>query len=273
MSSRSVELSLEDGVAHLTLTRPRAGNAINDSFVTELREHAEALATRPEARVVVLSGRGANFCVGGDLAYFATLDDDVEAVIRSLADDFHAGVMALLTLDAPLIAVVQGAAAGGGLSLVCAADLVLAAESSRFTMAYTAAGLSPDGGGSWFLPRVVGLRLATEMLLTNRRLSAAEAKAVGIVTEVVTDAELDSAATGLARRIAAGPTGAFGSVKRLLRASATSSLAEQLDAEAAEIARNASLPDGREGVAAFLAKRRPRFGGDAPPLARARTAE
>jgi 2-(1,2-epoxy-1,2-dihydrophenyl)acetyl-CoA isomerase len=127
-------------------------------------------------------------------------------------------------------------------------------------MAYTAAGLSPDGGGSWFLPRLVGLRLATEMLLTNRRLSATEAEAKGIVTEVIADSELDAAAEKLARQIAAGPAAAFGSVKRLLQASGTNSLSGQLEAEAVEIARNASLPDGREGVAAFLQKRRPRFG-------------
>jgi 2-(1,2-epoxy-1,2-dihydrophenyl)acetyl-CoA isomerase len=262
MSSSAVELTVEEGVALLTLARPQAGNAIDDSLVAELREHAESLSSRHDARVVVLSGRGENFCVGGDLAYFASLGDNVEVAMRGLAGDFHVAVAALVALDAPLIAVVRGAAAGGGLSLVCAADLVLAAESARFTMAYTGAGLSPDGGGSWFLPRVVGLRLATEMLLTNRRLSAAEAKAAGIVTEVIADSELEPAAEELAKRIAAGPTAAFGSVKRLLQASATSTLAEQLEAEAAEIARNASLPDGREGVAAFLEKRRPRFGAE-----------
>jgi 2-(1,2-epoxy-1,2-dihydrophenyl)acetyl-CoA isomerase len=260
VSSASVELAVDNAVARLTLVRPAAGNAINPSFVAELRHHAESLAARPDVRVVVLSAQGENFCVGGDLAYFATLGDDVELAIRGLADDFHAGITALLELDAPLIAVVQGAAAGGGLSLVCAADLALAAESARFTMAYTGAGLSPDGGGSWFLPRVVGLRLATEMLLTNRRLTAIEAKQAGIVTDVIADSELDAATDALADRLAAGPTRAFGSVKRLLRASATSSLAEQLEAEATEIARNASLPDGREGVGAFLQKRRPRFG-------------
>jgi 2-(1,2-epoxy-1,2-dihydrophenyl)acetyl-CoA isomerase len=209
----------------------------------------------------VLSAEGKNFCVGGDLDYFMALGDDVELAIRGLADEFHAAITALLELDAPLLAVVRGAAAGGGLSIVCAADLVLAAESARFTMAYTGAGLSPDGGGSWFLPRVIGFRRATEMLLTNRRLTAAEAKDAGIVTDVVADAEFDAAAEILGNRLAAGPTQAFGSVKRLLRASATSTLAEQLEAEAAEIAYNAAQPDGHEGIAAFVEKRRPRFGG------------
>lgn len=260
MSSASVELTVERGVARLTLVRPEAGNAINPSFVAELRQHAESLTELPDLRVVVLSGQGDNFCVGGDLDYFATLGDEIALAVRGLADDFHAGITTLLELDAPLIAVVRGAAAGGGLSIVCAADLVLAAESARFTMAYTGAGLSPDGGGSWFLPRVVGFRRATEMLLTNRRLTAVEAKHAGIVTDVVADSELDAATETLADRLAAGPTQAFGSVKRLLRGSATSTLAEQLEAEAAEIACNAALPDGLEGVAAFLQKRRPRFG-------------
>jgi 2-(1,2-epoxy-1,2-dihydrophenyl)acetyl-CoA isomerase len=259
VSGTSVELSVDAGVARLTLARPEAGNAIDPSLVTGLRAHAESLADRPDVRVVLLSGRGANFCVGGDLAYFSTLGDDVEVALLRLADDFHAGIAALRGLDAPVIAVVRGAAAGGGLSLACASDLVLAAESARFTMAYTRAGLSPDGGSSWFLPRVVGFRLATEMLLTNRLLSAAEAKAAGIVTEVIPDDELDAAAVELAARLAAGPTAAFGSVKRLLQASATTTLAEQLDAEAREIARNAALPDGREGVMAFLEKRQAQF--------------
>jgi 2-(1,2-epoxy-1,2-dihydrophenyl)acetyl-CoA isomerase len=259
MSAMSVELSVEAGIARLMLARPQAGNAIDPSLVTGLRAHAESLTDRPDVRAVLLSGHGANFCVGGDLAYFSTLGGEVEAALLELADDFHAGIAALRALDAPVVAVVRGAAAGGGLSLVCASDVVLAAESARFTMAYTRAGLSPDGGASWFLPRVVGLRLATEMLLTNRLMSAAEAKDAGIVTDVIADDELDGAAEALSARLAAGPTRAFGSVKRLLQASATTTLAEHLEAEAREIARNAALPDGREGVMAFIEKRQALF--------------
>jgi 2-(1,2-epoxy-1,2-dihydrophenyl)acetyl-CoA isomerase len=260
MSATGVELTIDAGIARVTLARPEAGNAIDPSLVAALRVHAESLADRPDVRVVLLRGQGANFCVGGDLAYFSSLGDNVDVALLGLADDFHAGIAALLGLDAPAIAVVQGAAAGGGLSLACAADLVLAAESARFTMAYAGAGLSPDGGASWFLPRVVGLRLATEMLLTNRLLSAADAKDAGIVTQVIADHELDAAAEALASRLAAGPTRAFGSIKRLLQSSATSQLSDQLDAEAREIAQNAASADGREGVNAFLEKRKPRFG-------------
>jgi 2-(1,2-epoxy-1,2-dihydrophenyl)acetyl-CoA isomerase len=260
MLTKDISLAVDHGIARLNLARPDAGNALNDRVIAQLLGHAETLASRDDVRVVVLSGQGRNFCVGGDLAYFARIDD-IEPEILGLATDFHAAIDALRGLDAPLVAGVQGAAAGGGLSLACACDLVIAAESARFTMAYTAAGLSPDGGASWFLPRIVGLRLATEMLLTNRVLSAAEAAAAGIVTTVVPDDTLDAEVDALAARLRAGATGAYGSVKRLLQRSATASLREQLEAEARAIATNAASPDGREGVAAFLAGRPPVFDG------------
>jgi 2-(1,2-epoxy-1,2-dihydrophenyl)acetyl-CoA isomerase len=259
MTSADVELTVENGVARLTLARPTAGNAINRSFVAQLRAHAEELHEHPDVRVVLLTAQGRNFCVGGDLRYFAGIDD-IEPELRELADDFHAGIVALRELDAPVIAAVRGAAAGGGMSLACSCDLVLAADSARFTMAYTAAGLSPDGGATWFLPRIVGWRTATELMLTNRVLSAAEAAAAGIVTSVVSEPTLEAEADALAERLARGPRCAFAAVKRLLRVSAAATLADQLDAEAGAIAANAANGDGREGVAAFLAKREPRFG-------------
>jgi 2-(1,2-epoxy-1,2-dihydrophenyl)acetyl-CoA isomerase len=260
MLTQAISMTVDHGIARLKLARPDAGNALNETVIAQLLAHAEALAVRDDVRVVVLSGEGRDFCVGGDLAYFAGIDD-IEPEILRLAIDFHAAIEALRGLGAPLIAGVQGAAAGGGLSLVCACDLVLAGESARFTMAYTAAGLSPDGGASWFLPRIVGLRLATEMLLTNRVLSAAEAEAAGIVSTVVPDDALDAEVEALADRLRAGATGALASVKRLLQASATAALGEQLEAEARAIAANAARPDGREGVAAFLARRPPAFDG------------
>jgi 2-(1,2-epoxy-1,2-dihydrophenyl)acetyl-CoA isomerase len=258
MANTEIELSVDAGVATLTLTRPDAGNAINRSFVSLLRAHAESLHRRGDVRVVVLRSTGRNFCVGGDLWYFSGLVD-IEPEILSLATDFHAAIYALRELDAPVLAGVQGTAAGGGLALACACDLVLAAQSARFTMAYTGAGLSPDGGSSWFLPRIVGWRIATELILTNRVLSAAEAAAAGLVTSVVSDDALGDEVDAAAARLGAGPTRAFGSVKRLLRASATASLQEQLDAEGREVAANAAGRDGREGVSAFLARRAPAF--------------
>jgi 2-(1,2-epoxy-1,2-dihydrophenyl)acetyl-CoA isomerase len=259
MVTESIELRIEGGVASLTLNRPDAGNAIDRSFVSALRTHAEGLHDRTGVRVIVLRGRGRNFCVGGDLHYFAGIDQ-IEPEILGLATDFHAGIAALRSLDAPLVAGVHGAAAGGGLALACMCDIVLAAESARFTSAYTAAGLSVDGGSSWFLPRLVGWRLATELILTNRVLTAADAAAAGLVTTVVADEALEADVEAMAARLATGATRAFGSVKRLLESSATASLQAQLGAEGREIATNAASADGREGVSAFLARRAAVFG-------------
>ncbi|MHB8692942.1 MAG: enoyl-CoA hydratase/isomerase family protein [Solirubrobacteraceae bacterium] len=259
-TEQAVKLDVSAGIARLTLNRPDAGNAINGALCAELRQQAESLERRDDVRVVVLTGEGPRFCVGGDLSYFEKLDD-IEAAIYDLATDFHAGIAALRRLDAPVIAGVQGSAAGGGLSLVCSCDLAIGTESSKYTMAYTAAGLSIDGGASWFLPRIVGWRTATELMLTNRMLSAAEAQELGIINRVVaSDDELHAEVDALATKLAAGATGAFGTVKRLLEASTINSLEQQLDAEARAIAANAASPDGREGVGAFLAKRRPTFG-------------
>ena len=172
----------------------------------------------------------------------------------------HAGIQALAELDAPVISVVRGAAAGGGMSIAIAADLVLAAESAHFTVAYTAIGFSMDGGASWTLPRIVGHRSAMELALLNERLTAARAQELGLVTRVVPDDDLDAEAEQLARRLANGAIGAHGAIKRLLRFSSTSPFSQQLEDEARTIAGLSAAPDGREGVLAFLDKRAPHFG-------------
>jgi 2-(1,2-epoxy-1,2-dihydrophenyl)acetyl-CoA isomerase len=254
-----VLLDVADAVARLTLNRPGSGNAIDAEFGRRFRAHAESLVGRDDVRAVLLTGAGATFCVGGDLAYFAATDDP-GAALRALTTDLHAGIEALLSIDAPVVAAVQGAAAGAGLSLVAGADLVVAADDAKLTMAYTAVGLSPDGGATWFLPRLIGTRRTAELALTNRRLSAAEALDWGIVNQVVPADELPTTAESLTTRIAAGATSAFGRVKRLLAASSNTSLTEQLAAESDGIAACAAGPEGAEGIAAFLEKRRPAFG-------------
>ena len=256
-----VTLSVQNGLARLVLNRPDAGNAIDGALVSALLDHARALVERDDIRVVVLTGAGKAFCVGGDLKHFASAGDDVARAVRSVADPLHEALELLSALDAPVIAAVNGVAAGAGMSLVCAADLVLAGESARLTMAYTAAGLSPDCGATWFLPRIVGMRRAAELMLLNERLDARAAAKLGIVTRVVPDEDLESEVEVLAGKFLTGPTRAYGAVKRLLRASATATLEAQLAEESATIAALASAPDGREGVAAFLAKREPVFKG------------
>ena len=172
MSDPAVLLTIEDGLARLVLNRPDAGNAMDTALVSALLGHARALGERADVRVVVLAAAGRAFCVGGDLKHFASQGDDVARGVRAVADPLHEALELLSSLDAPVVAAVNGVAAGAGMSLVCAADLAIAGESARFTMAYTAAGLSPDGGATWFLPRIVGARRAAELMLLNDRLDA-----------------------------------------------------------------------------------------------------
>lgn len=259
MADDLVPLTIDGAVARLTLNRPEAGNALDPALAAALRERAESLEGRADVRVVVVGAAGPMFCVGGDLAWMAEQGDDIAEPLHGLASDFHAAIEALRALDAPVIAAVGGVAAGGGMSLVCACDLSVAAASAKFTMAYTAAALSPDGGSTWFLPRLVGLRRATELMLTNRRLTAQEACDLGIVTSVVADDALEDEVGALAARLAAGPIDSYGATKRLLARSAAAPLSEQLAAEADSIAVRGAAANGREGIAAFLAKRPPSF--------------
>ncbi len=251
-------LDFADGVARITLAAPDRGNAIDPDWARQFRDLASGLRDRADLRVVVLASQGAAFCVGGDVRYFAASEDPY-AALRSLADDLHQGLLTLAELDAPVLASVQGVAAGAGMSLVLAADLAIAARAASFTMAYTGVGLSPDGGSSYWLPRVVGHRRAKELMLTNRRVSAVEAAELGVVTEVVDDASLVSRTEELAAQLAGGPTSSYGAVKRLLAAAERTPYREQLAAEAESIARAAASPNGREGIAAFVEKRRPSF--------------
>ena len=258
--SGGATLEVRDRVAYLTLDRPDAGNALDPAVIHAFRDAAESLGERDDVGAVLLGGAGKNFSVGGDLRFMHDAGDDIADAVYGLASTMHAGLEALAGLDAPVISVVRGAAAGGGMSIAIAADIVLAAESASFTVAYSAIGFSADGGASWTLPRLVGLRRATELMFLNERLTAARAQELGIVTRVVADDALDAEAERLARRLARGPVGAHGAIKRLLRRSFSSSFGEQLAEEAHTIAGLAAAPDGREGVLAFLDKRAPHFG-------------
>src|SRR3954464_3947461 len=185
----SVDIDVRDRIARITLNRPDVGNALDLELATALRQAAEGLQGS-DVGAVILTGAGKAFCVGGDLQYMRGADEVGDAVLR-LATQFHAALEALAALDAPVISAVRGAAAGGGMSLAIAADIVLAAESARFTVAYTAIGFPPDGGSTWTLPRLVGLRRAAELMLLNERLDATAAHDLGILTRVVPDDALD----------------------------------------------------------------------------------
>jgi 2-(1,2-epoxy-1,2-dihydrophenyl)acetyl-CoA isomerase len=261
MDLATIKAAVDDeGVATLTLARPDAGNAIDLQLAKDLNEVTSAWSVDRRVRVVLITGEGKNFCVGGDLTSFHA-HEDLPAHLTDITTYLHAANSRLLRLPAPVIAAVQGSAAGAGMSLAVSSDLVLAGASSKFVMAYTAIGLTPDGSGTWSLPRVVGMRRALELVLTNRRLSAEEAVDEGIATRVVPDDQLAEEALALARTLAAGPTGAFGAAKRLLWESVGHDLEAQLALETQSLAAAAGSADGREGIAAFLAKRPPNFTG------------
>lgn len=257
MSAVLLEKSPE-GIARLTLNRPEQGNSIDFALAEALRDTARDVAADPAVRVVVLTGSGRMFCVGGDIGLMAGAAADPAPVLRRLAGILHEAVSTLADMAKPLLVLVNGPAAGAGLSLAALGDIVLAVPGAHFTTAYTAIGLTPDGGMSWLLPRLVGLRVAQEMLLTNRRLSAEEAVQLGLVTRTVAAEALEAEGAALAARLADGPTRALGKVRWLLAEAQNNGLAVHLDLEAQSIA-SAAADEGRAGVAAFLAKQKPDF--------------
>ena len=245
-------------IVRITLNRPDAANGLKDVMAAELADAARRCDTDATS-AVLLTGSGRFFCAGGDLKSFAAAPSRGR-FIKGVADDLHGAISTFARMDAVLITAVNGAAAGAGFSLAIAGDLVLAAESASFTMAYTKVGLSPDGSSSYYLPRLVGVRRTQELMLTNRALSAAEAAEWGLITEVVADADLADAADRMANKFGAGPRKAHGAVKKLLLSSFKNGLEEQIEIEGRFIAECAESADGREGVDAFLEKRRPAYG-------------
>lgn len=256
-----VTLGVEDGLARLTLNRPDSLNALDRSMAESLMAAAVRCATDPAVRAVLLTGAGKAFCAGGDLKSFHAHGDGIGAHLKETTHFLHAACSTLARMDAPLVVAVQGAAAGAGFSMALLGDLVYAAEGAVFTMAYTAAGLAPDGGSTFLLPRVVGLRRAQELMLTNRRLTGAEAAAWGIATACVADDALAATAEEAARKLAAGPTRSFGRTKRMLADSFNTAFEAQMEREGGNITAAGAEPDGREGIEAFLSKRKPTFRG------------
>ncbi len=259
MTFETIALEVDGGVARLTLDRPAAANALNLQMAKELLAAALHCDETPAIRAVLLTGSGKFFCAGGDLAAFADAGNAMPLLLKELTVHLHAAISRFARMRAPVVAAINGPAAGAGFSLACAADLAIAAESARFTMAYTRAGLTPDGSATYSLPRLLGRRRTMELMLTNRTLTASEALAWGLVNHVTPDAELGREADALARRLAEGPTIAFGGVKLLLLAD--HDLETQMELEARAIADAARTADAREGVHAFREKRPPRFGG------------
>jgi 2-(1,2-epoxy-1,2-dihydrophenyl)acetyl-CoA isomerase len=254
-----IKFDRQGAIAHIRLNRPEAANGLDALMASELHQAARLCDADAELKAVVLSADGRFFCAGGDIKEMLSHGDAVGDGIKSLADDLHAAISLLARMQAALIVAVNGVAAGAGFSLALVGDIVLAAESSSFTMAYTRAGLCPDGSSSYFLPRLVGLRRAQELMLTNRTLSAGEASDLGLVTRVVSDDELQTQADQLAAELAASARLSTAYVKKLLLASAGNDLETQMELEGQLVSQCAASPDGREGIQAFVDKRKPDF--------------
>jgi 2-(1,2-epoxy-1,2-dihydrophenyl)acetyl-CoA isomerase len=254
-----VLLTRDGAVARLTLNRPEAGNAIDPAMARALRAAAIVCAEDPAIRCVVLGAGGRMFCAGGDIGAFSSQLENLGALTRTLTADLHAAMSIFARMEKPLITAVNGPAAGAGFSLALAGDLVLAGQSAVFAPAYGGIGLSPDGGASWLLPRLVGLRRAQEMLLLGLRLNAEQALAERMITRLCPDETLQAEADELAARVAGGAVRAWGRTRALLLESFTATLPAQLDAEARAIAQSGNDSEAREGVAAFLARRKPDF--------------
>jgi len=261
MPYNSIIFEIKDGIGLIRLNRPEEGNTLTMEMVRELLDVASRCDEDPGIRSVVLTGNGKMFCVGGDMKAFAARGEGVSPYIKELTQILHSAISRLNWMDAPVVGAINGTAAGGGFSLALTTDIAIAAESAKFTMAYTKAALTPDASSSYFLARMVGLRRAKEMALLNPVLSARQALEWGLINRVVPDDQVLSTALEIAGRWAKGPTRALGQTKRLILSGATESLESQMERESRAIADMSGSADGREGIAAFVAKRAPTFQG------------
>ena len=254
-SGAPVRLELEDGVARIILTHGDA-NAFDLEFITALREAVrhvvDLVGDSADVGAVLLRSEGRDFSVGGDLRTFVTQGDDVGTYVKALAETAHTAVLALAGVPVPVIAEVHGAVAGGAVGLALSADLIVAARSTKLRLAYTALGLTPDCGASWFLPRMLGDQRALDLLLTNRTLTSAEAEQWGLFSRVVDDADSSRAADELAHSLASGQVRAFSQAKMLTRGRDLDELREHLDREAELIAQSAARPEARAAMEQFL---------------------
>lgn len=257
----AIELTRQDGVAIIRLNRPEAANGINLTMAKELLTAAIECDEDPNVRAILMTGNGKLFCAGGDVKSFAPSQGNPSALLKELTAIFHAAISRFARMNAPVIMAVNGAAAGAGFSLAVSGDYVISSSAASYTMAYTMVGLCPDGSSSYYLPRLIGLRRAQELMITNRTLSAQEALEWGAINQVVDSEALESEALALAKKLAKGPTESYGMIKKLLQSSFTNGLETQMEMESTGIASMSKTADGQEGILAFVERRAPNFKG------------
>jgi 2-(1,2-epoxy-1,2-dihydrophenyl)acetyl-CoA isomerase len=253
--------SVLDGVATVRLNDPGSMNALSVPMAERLQAVLREMGADESVRVLVLTGTGRGFCAGGDVQSFYDNRDAPQGVMRQILDGLHSAVEVLLDLPFPTIAAINGVVAGAGMGVALATDLAIATDDALLVMAYTDLGVSPDGSSTYFLPRLVGTRIAMDMILTNRRIGAAEAVELGLVNRAVPADEFDAAVSELASRLAKGPTQAYVRSRHLLRSSLPNGPVEQMTAEGESIIAAGDTTDFYEGVTAFIEKRRPTFTG------------
>jgi 2-(1,2-epoxy-1,2-dihydrophenyl)acetyl-CoA isomerase len=258
---RPLIVSRDDAIVHLRLNRPQVLNALNQEMAEAFLAAARDIAADTTVRAVLLSGEGRAFMAGGDIATFSVTGKSVAETVGALIGPFHEAILTLRSQNAPILAALHGPVAGAGMSLALACDLAVASEDMKMVLAYSAIGTTPDGSGTYFLPRLVGARRAMELALLNEPLKADRALDLGLVARVVPRDVLDDEAFNMARHLADGPTLAFGATRRLMDGAFANDLASQLDAERQSFQAMTETADFAEGNAAFLEKRKPAFEG------------
>jgi 2-(1,2-epoxy-1,2-dihydrophenyl)acetyl-CoA isomerase len=248
-----------DGVAHITMNQPERGNPLDERFGAEFDTLATECSVREDVRAVLIDAKGRFFSVGGDLNALTRSREELARFVSSVTSNLHMGISRFARLDAPVVAAVHGLAAGGAVALIAGADFVLASPNAKFYAAFAGIGIISDSGGSYFLPRRMGSRRAAQFYMLNETLVADEAAATGLINRVVEADALEAEAWALARRLAQGPTRAFGEAKNLLLSSPTESLEGQLEKEARAMARVTRSDDAWNAMCAVLAKRKPSF--------------
>ena len=261
MHFKTLDFEVRNQVAYITLNRPDSANSMDVQMSLDLMHSSIECDENPDIRAVLITGNGKMFSAGGDLKSFSAAGDRIRHIVKEMTVYLHSAVSRFSRMDSPVVMAVNGTAAGAGFSLAISGDLVLAARSAKFTMAYTASALSPDGSSSYFLPRLVGLRRAQELMLTNRVLTAETALDWGLVTQVHDKDVLMSEADKLVQSLAAGPTRAYGAVKSMLAETFTTGLEAQMERESRFIADMMGTRDAQHGIESFLNKAKPSYEG------------
>jgi 2-(1,2-epoxy-1,2-dihydrophenyl)acetyl-CoA isomerase len=261
MELTAFAFEIVDGVAHITMNQPERGNPIDERFAAEFDYLATDCSVRPEVRAVLIDAKGRFFSVGGDLAALTRSREDLARFVSGATSNLHMGISRFARLNAPVVAAVHAMTAGGAVALVAGADFVIASPSAKFYAAFAGIGIVSDSGGTYFLPRRMGSRRAAQFYMLNETLSAAEAASTGLINKVVDAEALQDEAWALARRLAQGPTAAYGEAKNLMLSSPMESLEGQLENEARAMARLTRTDDAWNAMRSVLAKQKPLFEG------------